>query len=194
MPATEAKREPIWVPSVESMARTRLAIFIKYCESLTDSHFVTSQEFHDFSFREFRLFWRSFLDWSEIPYSGDPHVVCQGEDNEHASVFPPHNVELCGGPARHPSRYGREQPQPFWPATLIDAPNRLTRGNCAGASQQRLWRCKNWVSARRAVSRWSRAIMRTLWSAYWPQRRWAQPLPWWRQISASRHAGTTAPG
>ncbi|WP_429558560.1 acetoacetate--CoA ligase [Paraburkholderia youngii] len=48
---------------------------------------------HAFSVREYRTFWRFFLDWCEdIDRGGDTEPVCVGDDCEHAVFFP--RVEL----------------------------------------------------------------------------------------------------
>jgi acetoacetyl-CoA synthetase len=88
MPAIESKREPMWVPSTESIGRTQLAAFISHCETTTGRHFPTSAAFHRFSVQEFRQFWRLILDWSKIPYSGDASMTCIGGTIEHAAFFP----------------------------------------------------------------------------------------------------------
>jgi acetoacetyl-CoA synthetase len=88
MSAIESKREPIWIPSAESVGRTQLAAFISHCETSTGRHFPTSTAFHRFSVQEFRHFWRLILDWSKIPYSGDATTTCRGGTIEHAAFFP----------------------------------------------------------------------------------------------------------
>ena len=43
---------------------------------------------HAWATRDFRSFWRSFLQWSDLPISGDLEPVCEGDSCEHSRFFP----------------------------------------------------------------------------------------------------------
>jgi acetoacetyl-CoA synthetase len=85
--ATETiSRRPIWQPSF--LAQTQLTAFIRHCERCTGAAFSSYDAFHRFSVREYRTFWRLFLAWSGVEFSGDAANVCTGDDPEKAVFFP----------------------------------------------------------------------------------------------------------
>lgn len=85
---------PIFTPSAQAVERSQMTAFIRYCTAATGTRFESSagqidaRAFHTFSVREFRRFWRLFLDWSELAVSGEREPVCIGEDCERAQFFP----------------------------------------------------------------------------------------------------------
>jgi len=61
-------RRPIWQPSF--LAQSQLTAFVRHCERSTGAAFSSYDAFHRFSVREFRTFWRLFLTWSGVEFSG----------------------------------------------------------------------------------------------------------------------------
>lgn len=98
---------------------SQLSSFVRYCEAETGRRFEwppscrevgrpgkKHDDFHAFSVREFRSFWRLFLAWSKIICDGAVEPVCEGNDCETAQFFPalrlnyPENLlALPNGPA-----------------------------------------------------------------------------------------------
>jgi len=74
---------------------TQLTEFIRFCEHAASRHFVDYWEFETFAIQNYRQFWRWFLDWSGIAYSGDPNPVCTSDDCEHAEFFPGLRLNLA---------------------------------------------------------------------------------------------------
>jgi acetoacetyl-CoA synthetase len=74
-------------PNIDLPA-TQLTEFIRFCEHAASRRFADYIEFETFTTQNYRQFWRYFLDWSGIAYSGDPNPVCTAEDCEHAEFFP----------------------------------------------------------------------------------------------------------
>jgi len=62
--------------------------FAHYCAQNTGRRFDSYDALHRFSTDEFRTFWRLFLDWSNLSYSGEPATVCTSEEVEGAVFFP----------------------------------------------------------------------------------------------------------
>jgi acetoacetyl-CoA synthetase len=62
--------------------------FAQYCAGKTGRSFDSYDALHRFSTDELRTFWRLFLDWSDLAYSGDPTTVCTSEEVERAVFFP----------------------------------------------------------------------------------------------------------
>ncbi|MFL5280036.1 MAG: AMP-binding protein [Rhodopila sp.] len=50
--------------------------------------FANFFDFQDYAIREFRFFWRTFLDWSHPITEGATEPVCVGDTVEHAVFFP----------------------------------------------------------------------------------------------------------
>jgi acetoacetyl-CoA synthetase len=65
-----------------------MAAFLRYCEINAGCSFASYDHFHRFSVEHFRSFWRYFIDWSSLSYTGDPAVVCTDDRLEQASFFP----------------------------------------------------------------------------------------------------------
>lgn len=72
----------------EVLPATQLSEFIRFCEHAASRRFVDYIQFETFAIQNYRQFWRCFLDWSGIVYSGDPDPVSTAEDCEHAEFFP----------------------------------------------------------------------------------------------------------
>jgi acetoacetyl-CoA synthetase len=65
-----------------------MTLFAHYCAQNTGRSFDSYEALYRFSTDEFRTFWRLFLDWSNLSYSGDPATVCTSEEVERAVFFP----------------------------------------------------------------------------------------------------------
>jgi acetoacetyl-CoA synthetase len=85
-------REPIYVPDPAVIACSELTGFSRFCEERTGLYFPDQASFHDFSVKDYRTFWRLFLDWSGLAVEGHPEPVCEGDGVEQARFFP--NVRL----------------------------------------------------------------------------------------------------
>ena len=72
----------------DELPATELSEFIRFCEQAASRRFVDYFQFEEFTIQNYSVFWRCFLDWSGIVYSGDPNPVCTAEDCEHAEFFP----------------------------------------------------------------------------------------------------------
>lgn len=75
-------------PFPEESATTDLSDFIGFFERATSRRFADYAQFESFAAQNYQLFWRSFLDWSGVIYSGDPDPVCTGDDCARAEFFP----------------------------------------------------------------------------------------------------------
>ena len=74
---------------VDSAVRTsQMTECRAYCERHTHLTLPDARSFHDFSVREFRTFWKLFLDWSTIAFEGTPEPVCTDDRCEFATFFP----------------------------------------------------------------------------------------------------------
>ncbi|MDR5807532.1 acetoacetate--CoA ligase [Caballeronia sp. LZ019] len=86
-------RQSLYEPTPERISRSRMTRFIENFEKHTGEHFADYPAFHDYSAREFRQFWRSFLESAEgLEWSGMAEPVCTSDEIETARFFP--NVEL----------------------------------------------------------------------------------------------------
>lgn len=82
----------------EVVEPSQLSSFIRHCEEETGRRFARSsacsgqlqhgEDFHAFSVREFRRFWRLVLDFSGLIHEGATEPVCDGDDCETARFFP----------------------------------------------------------------------------------------------------------
>jgi acetoacetyl-CoA synthetase len=79
-------RKPVW--HARNAASSFMTLFTDYCAQNTGRKFDSYHALHRFSTDEFRSFWRLFLDWSTLSYSGDPATVCTSEEVERAVFFP----------------------------------------------------------------------------------------------------------
>lgn len=74
------------------ITRSQLSGFMRHCGASVGADLASHDAFYRFSVHDYRAFWRLFLNWSGLAYSGDPHPVCDGDDCEQARFFP--NVRL----------------------------------------------------------------------------------------------------
>src|SRR3954467_4265267 len=84
-------RENADLRSPSSSARTRgsqLSDFVRYFSAKAGHSFTDYFDFQDYAIRDFRLFWRTFLDWSQLAWDGLAEPVCVGDAVEHAAFFP----------------------------------------------------------------------------------------------------------
>lgn len=73
----------------ERIAASQMSAFTMTLEAHTGQVFSDYKALHDFSVREFRIFWQCFLHWSKgLRWSGSAEPVCVGDDCEHARFFP----------------------------------------------------------------------------------------------------------
>ncbi|WP_394843956.1 acetoacetate--CoA ligase [Pendulispora brunnea] len=88
----QAAHLPIFVPHTVTVAQSQMTDFICFCEETTGWRFDDPAAFHRFSVQEYRLFWRLFLEWSELEVEGSYEPVCVGQVCETAEFFP--NLQL----------------------------------------------------------------------------------------------------
>ncbi|MGY1820420.1 acetoacetate--CoA ligase [Geodermatophilus sp. SYSU D00079] len=67
---------------------SQLADFRAVCERLAGRSLTDPADLHAFSVHRAPLFWRAFLDWSGLPWSGSAETVVVGDDVETARFFP----------------------------------------------------------------------------------------------------------
>jgi acetoacetyl-CoA synthetase len=79
-------RKPCW--RTRDAAPTLMTGFAHYCAQNTGRRFDSYEALHRFSTDDFRTFWRLFLDWSLLFYSGEAATVCTSEQVERALFFP----------------------------------------------------------------------------------------------------------
>jgi acetoacetyl-CoA synthetase len=79
---------PTFLPDADSIARSQLTSFMRYCETATGQMFDGYTHFDQFSVEEFRTFWRLFLSWSGVIREGEIDPVCVGDACEGAVFFP----------------------------------------------------------------------------------------------------------
>ena len=79
---------PAFVPDADSIARSQLTSFMRYCETSTGRVFDAYWQFDQFSIEEFRTFWRLFLSWAGVLRDGKIDPVCAGNACEDAAFFP----------------------------------------------------------------------------------------------------------
>jgi acetoacetyl-CoA synthetase len=73
--AANAADQPIFTPSPERVAASRLTAFTRFLEGREGRRFEDQRALHRFSVQHDRAFWGAFLDWSALPVSGDPEPV-----------------------------------------------------------------------------------------------------------------------
>jgi acetoacetyl-CoA synthetase len=66
----------------------QLAGFRALCQQASGHPLRTASDLHAFSIEQPELFWRTLLDWSELPWSGSADTVLVGDDVETAQFFP----------------------------------------------------------------------------------------------------------
>jgi acetoacetyl-CoA synthetase len=83
------ERAPIHVSTSERIDASQLSAFTAFLRTHTGQPLCDFDALHDFSVREFRTFWRCFVQWSPgLEWSGAIEPVCDGDDCEHSSFFP----------------------------------------------------------------------------------------------------------
>ncbi|SCB21631.1 acetoacetate--CoA ligase [Cupriavidus alkaliphilus] len=88
-PSVNQGRTPIYCSSPERAVASQMTAFTAALQACTGQSFHRYGALHDFSVREYRTFWRFFLQWSQgLAWSGSPEPVCVGDDCEHARFFP----------------------------------------------------------------------------------------------------------
>ncbi|MDR5784232.1 acetoacetate--CoA ligase [Caballeronia sp. LZ065] len=86
-------REPLFQPAFEQISASRMTAFTEGFEKIIGEHFGSYAQLHEFACREYRQFWKYFLDSAEgLEWSGSDEPVCIGTQSETARFFP--NVEL----------------------------------------------------------------------------------------------------
>jgi acetoacetyl-CoA synthetase len=86
-------RQPFFQPDTEQIAQSRMSRFTSAFEDETGARFIDYSALHAYSAREFRQFWKCFLESAEgLEWSGAVEPVCVGDDCESAAFFP--NVTL----------------------------------------------------------------------------------------------------
>jgi acetoacetyl-CoA synthetase len=86
--AATRQRNPIFLPNPDTIARSQVTAFMRYCEAATSRNFADYSSFESFSVEDFRVFWRLFLRWSGLVCEGQLDPVCLGDSCESASFFP----------------------------------------------------------------------------------------------------------
>jgi acetoacetyl-CoA synthetase len=69
-------------------ARSQMRAFIDHLGRSGGPVFDSYAALHEWARADFRSFWRCFLDWTGIPFSGSPDPVCDGDAIESACYFP----------------------------------------------------------------------------------------------------------
>ncbi|AOY99626.1 acetoacetate--CoA ligase [Cupriavidus sp. USMAHM13] len=88
-PGVTMARTPIYGCAPERAAASQMTAFATALQAGTGQVFTDYESLHGFSVREYRAFWKCFLQWSEgLAWSGSAEPVCVGDDCEHASFFP----------------------------------------------------------------------------------------------------------
>ena len=75
-------------PDAAQTGQAELHNFIRICARRTGQTFATYADFEAFAIREFRTFWRLFLETYAIATTGDAEPVCDGDVIERAQFFP----------------------------------------------------------------------------------------------------------
>jgi acetoacetyl-CoA synthetase len=79
---------PYFYPETTQLRHSELQEFIRICERQTGKSFRTYPDFEKFALKDFRTFWKLFLDRSGIGVAGDIEPVCDGNEIETAKFFP----------------------------------------------------------------------------------------------------------
>ncbi|SAK51521.1 acetoacetyl-CoA synthetase [Caballeronia fortuita] len=97
-PPNEAKsRLPIFDPPTDRTASSHMAAFTEALRKQTGQPFTRYSELHDFSIRDYRTFWKSFMQWTPgLEWSGEAEPVCVGDICEHARFFPDVRLNYAG--------------------------------------------------------------------------------------------------
>ncbi|MFC0575579.1 acetoacetate--CoA ligase [Paraburkholderia solisilvae] len=77
------------MPSPERIAGSQISAFAAALQARTGVDCSDYAALHAFSVRDYRTFWRFFIEWAEgFDYTGDADPVCVGDTCEQASFFP----------------------------------------------------------------------------------------------------------
>jgi len=124
--ALTRQRNPIFLPDPDTIARSQMTAFMRYCEAATSRIFADYSSFQSFSVKDFRLFWQLFLRWSGLVCEGPLDPVCLGDSCESAFFFP--NLRLNYAEVLLADRVGGDD-RPALTACHGDGrTERLTRG------------------------------------------------------------------
>ena len=74
--------------SRETARWSQLRRFMEEMHRRTGENFIEQADFHAWSVRDFRSFWRGFLDWSGLRWDGEAEPACLGDEIESARFFP----------------------------------------------------------------------------------------------------------
>ena len=125
-PAVARQPNPIFMPHPNTIARSQMTSFMRYCEASPSRIFHDYSSFQSFSVENFRLFWRLFLRWSGLACEGELHPVCLGDSCESASFFP--NLRLNYTEALLANRLGSDDHPALTVCHGDGRIERLTRG------------------------------------------------------------------
>jgi acetoacetyl-CoA synthetase len=85
----DTPRIAMYESPASSVAASQMTSFIAALQAHTGRTFDNYASLHDFSVREYRTFWRSFVKGSQdLVYSGEIEPVCVGDECETARFFP----------------------------------------------------------------------------------------------------------
>lgn len=80
--------EVVLHPDDRAVGQSQLTTFRQWCEARTGQNLPDHAAMDRFSVKEFRSFWRLFLEWCELPRNGAVEPVCVGDVCETARFFP----------------------------------------------------------------------------------------------------------
>jgi len=86
--AASVADQPLFTPSVETIAASQLTAFTRWLEAREGVAFADQAALHRFSVAHYRRFWSAFLDWSALPVAGAAEPVCTDDASERATFFP----------------------------------------------------------------------------------------------------------
>jgi len=87
-----AEPRRMWRPTPDAVVRTAMSAFQRTVEAEHGRRFADWPALHRWSVDEYQAFWRLFLRWSEVRFSGNAEPVCTSDEIETARFFP--NVSL----------------------------------------------------------------------------------------------------
>src|SRR5947209_9235800 len=67
-----AERDSVFAPDAATVSASQLTAFMRFCEERSGLRFDDAAAFEEFSIRDYRSFWRLFLDWSDLLREGVP--------------------------------------------------------------------------------------------------------------------------
>ena len=88
-PGEARSRLPIFVQETVQTTPSQISAFTAALRAQSGQPLKDFSELHDFSIRDYRGFWKSFLQWTPgLTWSGKAEPVCVGDSCEHARFFP----------------------------------------------------------------------------------------------------------